>query len=130
MAKRKLEDQIFQCPFSTRLLSLVLTKGEGQFENLTPNFSIHHNFSLVISNWIGKTILNIYISRPFQWYNKCFIWTTFCTWTFLSNIWEVVPVVKLFQVAPWGNLIHLSLGGSCSLGELSPFFPKRSCSFK
>jgi len=50
---------------------------ERLLENLTLGLPFCHNFSFINSNWESKTIWNIYISRPFQWYNKRLIWTTF-----------------------------------------------------
>ncbi len=58
-------------------------RGRKALGNLTPNFFFCH------------TIFDIYISRAFQWYKERLIWTTFFSWTFLSNIWDFVPIGTL-----------------------------------
>jgi hypothetical protein len=124
MAKRKIEDQIFQCPFFAEQLSPLLPMGEGQFENLTPNYSFHHNFWLVVSNQVCKTILYIYISTnlsfgqcfplelSYQMFAKLFPWGS-CSKLLLGELnpfvpWEVAPLVNLVpffprEIAPLGN---------------------------
>jgi hypothetical protein len=59
---------------------------ESQIDNLTPDPSFGHNLCFKYSNGSCKPILNIYISRPFQWYKELFNPMNFdpcnCLWKF------------------------------------------------
>jgi len=45
---------------------------KSQIDTLTPGFSFDHTLCYKYSNGSYEPILNIYISRGFQWYKKLF----------------------------------------------------------
>jgi hypothetical protein len=53
---------------------------ESQMDTLTPNPSFDHNLCFKCSNGLGEPILNIYVSRTFQWYNELFNAMCFDPW--------------------------------------------------
>jgi hypothetical protein len=81
----------------------------SQIASLTPGPSFAHNLSCRCPNDQCEAILDIYISRPFQWHQKhpnarCF---AFCCWTL--NIWES----RGLQVPNFGSVSFiLTLGQS------------------
>jgi hypothetical protein len=58
--------------------------------NLTPNPSFGHNLCFKCPNGSCKLILDIYVSRYFQWYKEFFNAMSFDPWNFLLKIWESI----------------------------------------
>ncbi len=56
----------------------------SQFGNLTPGPSFGHNLCFKSLNGSCELILDIYVPRPFQWYNKLFNPMNFALWRFGS----------------------------------------------
>jgi hypothetical protein len=58
----------------------------NQIVNLTPSLSFVHNLNFKHSNEQCELIFNIYISRSFQWFKECPIWTLFTICIFIPKI--------------------------------------------
>ncbi len=69
----------------------------SQINNLTLDLSFGHNLCFKYPNGPCKTILNIYVSRIFQWYHELFNLMGFHTCNFSLKIWESIktPTPKM-----------------------------------
>ncbi len=74
-------------------------------QTLTLGFYFHHNFSFISPNWKYKIILNIWVSRVFQYY---------------IYFWFEQVSLPIFFYQTFKNSL---LGGNCSMGQLNPLFP-------
>jgi len=70
---------------------------ESQICNLTPGPSFGHNLCFKYSNGSCEPILEIHISRAFQWYKELFDPMSFDLWNRLLKIWESIrsPIPKV-----------------------------------
>jgi hypothetical protein len=69
----------------------------SQIGNLTPDPSFGHNLCFKYSNGSCKPILDIYVSRVFQWYNEFFNPISFGPWNCLLKIQKSskTPTLKM-----------------------------------
>ncbi len=64
---------------------------ESLIDILTPGLSFNHNLCFKYSNRSCELVLDIYISRAFQWYNKkCFNSISFDPWNHSLNIRDFI----------------------------------------
>jgi hypothetical protein len=63
---------------------------ESQIGYLIRNFSFHHNLWFKYPNGSCKPILDIYVSRYFQWYKELFNPMSFDPWNFLLKVWASI----------------------------------------
>jgi hypothetical protein len=63
---------------------------ENQIGNLTPGPSFGHNLCFKYPNGSCKLILNIYVSRSFQWYKELFNLISFGPCNFPLKIWKSI----------------------------------------
>ncbi len=68
---RKLSNSVshFTCTHRNRVDSWLLVVG-NQIANLTPDPSFDHNLCCICPNGSCEAILDMYTSRPFQWYKE------------------------------------------------------------
>jgi hypothetical protein len=64
---------------------------QSQIANLTPDLSFSHNLWFKYSNGSCKPILDIYVSRSFQWYKKNSIQWVLTPWNYSLK----VPILKM-----------------------------------
>jgi hypothetical protein len=77
----------------------------SQSDTLTPDPSFGHNLSFKYANESCEPILNIYISRYFQWYKEIFNLMNFDPCNFPLKIWESIRT-------PTPNVgVHLGMWG-------------------
>ncbi len=86
----------------------------NQIDTLTPDLSFGHNLCYKYSNGSCKPILDIYVSRTFQWYNELFNSMSFDPWNPSLKIWESIGILT-FKVG-----VHLGVCG---------FIPSHSFTF-
>jgi hypothetical protein len=60
--------------------------------HLTPNLSFGHNLCFKCQYGSCKTILDIYVSRAFQWYKKLFNPMGFNPYNYFLKIWESMGI--------------------------------------
>ncbi len=64
----------------------------SQIDALTPSYSLRHNLCFKYSNGPCEPILNIYISRSFQWYNEVINPMSFDLWNCSLKIWDSIGI--------------------------------------
>jgi len=64
----------------------------NQIGNLIPSLSFDHNFCFKYSNGSCKPILDIYVLRDFQWYEKLFNQMGFDPCNCFLKIWESIGI--------------------------------------
>jgi hypothetical protein len=80
----------FQASKSGRFLTF-----NGQIGTLTLSPSFGHNLYFKHSNGTCEPILNIYVSRAFQWYNELFNPMRFDPYNRFLKIWESIGIPTL-----------------------------------
>ncbi len=114
----------FTCWHRIRVDSWLLVVG-SQTTNLTPGPSFAHNLGYICPNGLCKVILDIYTSRPFQWYKehlnvRCFypcnyllsFWKSQRTPNPFSGVWVATShflqsrVATMFIMWPFGSDTH------------------------
>jgi hypothetical protein len=63
---------------------------KSQIANLTPDLLFGHNSCFKYPNGSCKPILDIYVPRPFQWYNKLFNPMSFDPYNYSLKIWKSI----------------------------------------
>jgi hypothetical protein len=64
----------------------------NQIDILIPNFSFGHNLCFKYSSNSYEPILNIYVSRAFQWYKYFFNPMNFNPWNCSLKIWDPIKI--------------------------------------
>ncbi len=63
---------------------------KNQIGTLTPNLFFCHNLCFKYSNGSCEPILDMYVSRNFQWYKEIFNPMSFNPWNFSLKIWKSI----------------------------------------
>jgi hypothetical protein len=96
------------CTQGNRCDSWLLIVG-SQIGNLTPHPSFGHNLCFKCPNGSCEPILDIYVSRAFQWYNKISNKIGFDPWNFSLKIWDSIktPTPQMgAHLGVWGFIPH------------------------
>jgi hypothetical protein len=88
-SRRELSNGVshFTCTHRDRIDSRLLMVG-SQIANLTHGLSFDHNLCYRCPNGSCEAILDIYTSRPFQWYEEHPYAKCFDPWIRTLNFWE------------------------------------------
>ncbi len=103
----------------------------NQIDILIPSPSFSHNLCFKYSNGSCKLILDIYVSKTFQWYKEFFNLMNFDLWNHSLNIWDFIrtstPKVGIHLAVCVGSFLHtLSHFWECECDSRGAFL---TCTF-
>jgi hypothetical protein len=87
---------------------------KSQIDNLTPDLSFGHNLCFKCPNGSCEFILNIYVSKAFQWYNPM----SFDPCNYPLNIWEFIEISTPKVGVHFGSVEVHSLTFSYTTGSM------------
>jgi hypothetical protein len=90
----------------------------SQIGNLTLDLSFGHNLCFRCSNGSYEPILDIYISRDFQWYKECFNTLSFDPCNYSLKIWESIWDSNSQDESSLGSVRVHSLTFFCTIGSM------------
>jgi len=95
----------------------------SQIASLIPGPSFDHNLCYKCPNGSCKAILDIYISRPFQWYKEHFNARCFDPYNCVLNFQESRRTPKFHFSGMWVATSHFPQSGVATLKPIFPFKP-------